>query len=81
MVTCSPTKSFNLSEAANEMWLLVQHPTGFGEPATGHSEIPLEKQRERHPEQAPGGTDVTSWDVGTMGALQGLPAFVAWPSR
>jgi hypothetical protein len=59
------------------VWLLVQHPTSFGEPPTGHSEIPLEKKRERHPEQAPGGTpNITSCDVDTMGALQDLPAFV-----
>jgi hypothetical protein len=59
------------------VWLLGQHPTSFGEPPTGHSQISLEKQRERHPEQAPGGTpDIISCDVGTMGALQGLPAFV-----
>jgi hypothetical protein len=58
-------------------WLLIQHPTSFGEPPTGDSEISLKKQRERHPKQAPGGTpDITGCDVGTVGALQGLAAFV-----
>ena len=59
------------------VWVLVQYPTSFGEPPTGYSEVSLEKQRERYPEQAPGGTpDIAGCDVGTMGALQGLPAFV-----
>jgi hypothetical protein len=58
-------------------WLLVQHTTSSGDPPTGHSEISLEKQRERHPEKAPGGTPhITGCDVGTMGAPQGLAAFV-----
>jgi hypothetical protein len=59
------------------VWVLVQYPTRCGEPPTGHGEVSLEKQRERHPEQAPRGTpDIAGCDVGTMGALQGLPAFV-----
>src|SRR5215218_5747898 len=58
-------------------WVLVQYPTSFGEPPTGHSKVSLEKQGERHPEQAPGGTpDIAGCDVRTMCALQGLPACV-----
>src|SRR5215207_11540403 len=58
-------------------WLPVQNPSSFGEPPTGHGEISLEKQSERHPEQAPGGTpDITGCDVCTMGAPQCLPALV-----
>jgi hypothetical protein len=29
------------------VWVLVQYPTSCGEPPTGHSEVSLEKQRER----------------------------------
>src|SRR5690606_30810848 len=59
------------------VWVLVQYPTSFREPPTGHSEVSLEKQCERHPEQAAGGTpDIASCEVGTMGTLQDLPAFV-----
>jgi hypothetical protein len=59
------------------VWVLVQYPTSCGEPPTGHSEVSLEKQRERHPEQAAGGTpDIAGCEVVTMGALQGLPGFV-----
>jgi hypothetical protein len=59
-------------------WLhMLKHSVRPREPTTGLREIPLEKQSERHPEQAPRRSPrIAGCDVSLMGALQRLATLI-----